>query len=905
MGLFSTKKTINVSSTVYNMAGDEADRPNFMKSTIFGAVMNPNKGGFLGDTLVQSYLNGPGINQRMLFNHAVRTNYFGLPTYSISQTIIVDPEVVRPFITIPGSPAGQEAVIQNCTLSDGDYEVFAEKYMNENYPAEFNTNWVAEYNQGTHTITIQRDGGGTVTFGAGDYDSKARFVVANYYLAIPENPQSLDLGTLVSGVTSGLPSTAGYTLDSTTNTGNVLYVQDQTRVITKVYSNGDPTVVDTDYPHIETNFDTILTVHYKDVYNENDGTTPQRSKTRTFRNVWEYRNVYTSSSTNVVVNDLGGGVTETVTTDITGDFLQTMYDYRLDTQDTVLTSIVGGNLVFIYKLGTGNATLDALNVAIGSDVTAEFFPVIPIRIDNVSIRDSSYAALYEPAKKLYSRATRRQKLDKLIDEVEDNPDLGEIDFAYIQWAVTLNTQEKEALKYIYTFWKNLMPLHGLPSNYITTYNSQLADYQNDLDDYNDWLADQANDASGQFGTAQPDYPPPPQPQITTLQFKTDDPAYQSYDNRISFVFIDETTFTGVGQIGAVKGDLWMTNGTPITWGTETGVNAPGTIASTLAQKITKSNGMDLLNIFWQTGTNQYKRLRIYGGVHENFIYGGKAVRITTSEAIADADDSGFLIPLHYPSLKDAGLVSSTQMATANTYIVFNSYEVVKKKWYETFLGMLFIIIVIAVAAALIAPNFVGGISGAFGTNASVGASFGLTGTGAIVAGAVTNAIAGVLISTALSYGATALFGEKWGALIASIVGFAISFGMGGGFSNLSTLFQPSNILALSSALANGYAGFVKGSIAEMNEELAKIGEEYKKESDKIKDMMAEFQNDLSFNPMSLTDAAKGNGSRTGSYLPESLDDFIQRTTLTGSDIVDMTLSIINNFSDLSLTLPKT
>jgi len=64
--------------------------------------------------------------------------------------------------------------------------------------------------------------------------------------------------------------------------------------------------------------------------------------------------------------------------------------------------------------------------------------------------------------------------------------------------------------------------------------------------------------------------------------------------------------------------------------------------------------------------------------------------------------------------------------------------------------------------------------------------------------------------------------------------------------------------------------------------------------------------DLIFNAMSLTDTRKGNGSGSqGSYIPEGLDQFISRTTMTGSDVVDITLSMISDYSDLQLTLPKT
>jgi hypothetical protein len=888
------------------MAGDEANRPNFLKSTVFGAVMNPDAP-FIGESVVQAYLGGPGINQRSLFNWAVRNNYPGLPTYSISQAIVVDPEVVRPFISIPGSPAGLTLMIQEASLADGDYEVWAKQYMNLHYPSEINSDWVAEYDSTAHTITIQREGGVTVTFSAGTYDPNGRFVVCNYYLMIPEDIQTVITGVMTTGVTGGLPTTSGYTLTSTTNTGLVNYTQDQTQVVTRTYSDSTPTSVVTDYPHIVTSFNTIYTIHEKEVYNGGSGSSPETSKTKTFRNVWEYRQVYTSSSTSTVVNDLGGGVTETVTTVITGDFLRPLYDWRLDTQDTILEQSFEGNQTFIYKIGTGNSTLDALNVAVGSAVTAEFFPFIPIRLNNISITDPSYASIYGASKSLYKKATKNQTFKDLVTQVENNPDLSEIDYAYVEWAITLNTKDNEAKKYLYNFWKNLIPVHGLPSTYMDNFIASTSAYNTQMNTLNAWIAAQSNPVSSLYGTAKPSTPSFGAPKTTTLQLKSADVALQSFDNRISFSFIDETVFTGVGQVGAKKGDFWLTTESPVTWTTYSGVTSlyggPGGGPSFSTPTI---NSMSLFNIYWQSGTNQYRCLRVYGAIHQNFVYGGKCVTITGAEALADTNDSGFLIPLHYPSLKDAGLISSTQLATCNTYIVFNSYEIFKKKWYETFLGMLFIIIVVVVVAALIAPSTIGGISGIFGANAAVGGALGLSGTAAIVAGAVANAIAAVLISTALSYGSTALFGEKWGSLIGSLLSFAISFGMAGGFSDLATLFQPSNLLALSSAMANGYKGFVQGSISEMNSELANISTDYEKKMDEIQDLLSKLMgNDLAFNPMSFTDTTKGNGSKTGSYLPESLDDFIQRTTLTGSDIVDLTFSMINNFSNLSLTLPRT
>jgi hypothetical protein len=690
-------------------------------------MMNPNNV-FVGDTLVQSYLGGPGMNQRSVFRWAVANNYPGLPTYSLSKANVIDAEAVRPFISIPASPAGLVLTIQDASLSDGDYEVFAEKHMNENFPDEINSDWVAEYNKTDHTITIQREGGATVVFSAGSYDPNGRFVVAHYFFTLPEEFQALVPGAKTVGVTSGLPTTSGYTLTSTTNTGVVTYVQDRTRTITKVYSNGDPTIVTTDYPHIETPFNTILTVHEKTAYTGGNGSSLETSGTKTFRRVWEYRRVFTSSSTTVVVNNLGGGVTETVTTEVTGDFLGTVYDWQLDTQDILLDKPVGGNKVFIYKVGGANAVLNALNPTEGSSVDAEFFPVIPVRLDNKSITEPEFSDLYAVSKKLYKRATKNQKLSALVTEVEDNEDLEEIDYAYIQWGISLNAKDNDAKRYLYTFWKNLIPVHGLASTYISSFVTSTVAYTSAIASLDAWIAAQGVPAHPLFGTVRPTIPSIGAPKTTTLRFKTDHALLQDFDNRISFSFIDETDYTGLGKIGAVRGDFWLVQDPDLTWTTYSGVDS--LVAGSERRAV--SNKMSVFSVFWQNEENEYKRIRVYGAVHQNFIYGGKYVNIPASEALSDLDESGFIIPLHYPSLKEAGLVSSTQLATCNTFIVFNSYQVFKKKWYQSFLGMLFLIIVIVAAAAFIAPSFVGGISGAFGTNAAVGAGLGLTGTASIV-----------------------------------------------------------------------------------------------------------------------------------------------------------------------------
>lgn len=912
MGLFSPKKTVLVSSVVYNLAGDDPVRPNFLKSSMFSAVMSPHKR-YLGETLVANYLTGPGMKQRQVFNWAVRNEFAGLPTFNVRQSATIDRDTVRDEIPVPALPLGLVTEVQDAFVSNGDYEYFVEQYILENHPTLLDTDYVAEYNKSAHEITIQFEDTTTEVFSAGSYDSNARYIVAHYYHQLAGSVQPLETGSTVTGVLTGsLPSTSGYSLVSNVDTGSVDYVLSQTQTETKTYSNGDPTVVTTTYPNPTVAFEGTHTVRSKVVYDGNVFGELETKETEHTYYVDEYREIYTSSSSSTVVNDLGGGETETVTTVLSGDFLRPVFDYSIDTQVTILGEVFGGAKIFIYEIGSGNAVLDALDTGVGTPATAEFYPFIPVRLDNVSILDPIYETngLYAECKAIYRKASGREPFKKLVDKVEENDDLSEIDYAYVQYGVSLNTSDKSCQKYLYLMFQSFIDYQNTDAGYMASYETLIGAYELAVLQYQSWLSAQSDAYHPLYGTPRPDTPYLAAPKTTTVQLKTADPRLQDSDTRISWISIAETSHPGVGKVGAKKGDYWFVQDGEVEFAVTTSFLKTDIGGTDLvpARKKSTPNIIEAITFYRQTTATSYSRLKIHGLIHENFIYGGKSVTVTAVEALNDLDNSGFLVPLHNPTIRSMGLVDATQMATDNTFIVFNSYKIFKKKWYQTFFGMLFLILVVIIAAAIIAPNFVGGLSGILGQNAGLGATLGFSGTQAIIAGAFVNALAATAISMALSEVSTKLFGAKWGALIGSLLGFLFSFGMNGGFANLSSLFTPANLLGLSSALANGYSGYVQANIGEMQTEMFENQKDFDAEMKRIQKMIDELggNNNLYFNPMQLTDSVKGNGSETrGSYMPESLDEFIHRTTLTGSDIVDVTLSLITDFAEISLQLPDT
>lgn len=903
MGLFSSKKVIEVSSTLYNMAGEVSERNNFLKSSMFSLILSPQNH-FIGEQLSQNYLQGPGIKQRQFFNWADRNDFVGMPDVTGHRVYNVDPVIVAGQIPASGTLSNQ---VQTSFIMFGDFEPFAEAYLLANDPEEIVNEWVSEYHKDSHEITIQYEGGSTVTFSAGEYDPNGHFVVANYYQTEAETTGSVNTGSLVEDEENAgnLPDDTGHNQDSQIVTSTSTFTNLETETTEEItYSDSTPgsTNVSSTFRDEDYNNTTTITSGIK--YTGGDGVGVTTTGLKTINNLFESGRVDQVTTITVVNTDMGGGVTRTTTTTTVTDTLFPIWDYRVDTQDVEYLDVVGGTQIFIYKIGTGNIALDGLKDETLTVSKREYFPFIPVRLDNVSITE--FPDLYADSKLAYRRASSGQKLDDIIAQVEDNEDIDEIDYSYVVFGVSANTTEAAAKRYMYLYLQSLIPFQNTDDAYFDTFKAGVASYESILATHTAWVSAQGNPMDPLYGTVRPTLPSLAQPEVTTIQTKSTDPETSGFDNRISWVSMHEDVFSGSGKPGALKGDVWFEDGTDFTWSEEIGIREGGSDGDPYTYRSVPST-IEQKYLFWQVDDDSYRRMTINGLIHQNFIYEGKSVDITLGEALDDDDTSGFILPLHYPTIKSMGIVDATQMATANTFIVFNSYLIYKKKWYESFLGFLFIILLVVALGALIAPGSIGGISGILGQNLAVGTALGLSGTAAVVAGAVANALAAVVLSQAVSKVSVTVFGEKWGSIISAIATFALNFGFSNGFSNFnfSTVFSAENLLGLTNALANGYSGWAQAEIGEIYAEMETNENEYETEMDKIQAMLEALglNNDLSFNPLALTDAVRGNVSPS-SYTPESSDEFIHRTTMTGSDIVEITIAMVTDFADLSLELPK-
>lgn len=530
--------------------------------------------------------------------------------------------------------------------------------------------------------------------------------------------------------------------------------------------------------------------------------------------------------------------------------------------------------VYIYKAGSGNADLDVIANDVGS-YFEEFFPAIPIRSDNQFISDLSPTAFAQTQKAF--RKAFNDNISKITDQIADHANLSEIDHAYIVFGVNADVKDKACLEYLYKFFRNLMDFQGRSGADQSGYASAYATYHAAVVAYQAWVD------GGQVGTA-PTIPDYPMNGGTYLRI-TNGGLLFNYDIELDWSFIDEETGSGLGKIGAKTGDYWFSAPVP-------DVESLMVISNVVLGA--KPVRLDEVYFYCQVSPTTWKRLRIIGMEHKNYVFRGYAVTTKLTEAFNSAEKPSFVVPLHRPTFDSMGIIKQTQITTGGAHLVVNCYKVYVMSFWAGFISFLFIVIAIALIT-IFPPS-----GGLLGSSAGVGAALGLTGVAAIVAGTIINQIAAMIVLKIITKVSVEVFGEKWGAIIGAVVGF-VAITVGTGLANGQSVSQmwgsmgsATNLLQLTNAVGSGISGYIAGAIQDIQTNMQNLETESEA---KLKEVQEAYAANIgygsaTFDPMSLT-------SISGNYL-ESSSIFLSRTLLTGSEIADMSLGMISNFTDLTL-----
>ena len=579
--------------------------------------------------------------------------------------------------------------------------------------------------------------------------------------------------------------------------------------------------------------------------------------------------------------DAGGGVTKHINIATTQEYQDWQYSY-VQSSRKVVNSSWSEMHVLIYKKNSGNALYDSF---FDRQVeTGTYFPFIPMRIRNSFF----LGELKERATKALKKATGAS-FDKLQKSLADNKDIDDLDYCYVMFGVSLNTKEPAARKYLFNFFKTMMNAGADGAGFSDWQTRwERADVAKRL--WTQWKMAQSDSTSPLYGAKEPTQIPYPKSPGGLLSLQS-----QKYNLNIFVKWQAISLFTGsgLGKPEARVGDCWITNG--VTKDYDEIIYSAG-----LVDIVPSST--NFCTITWQKTADSYQSIGVWGLRHTNIVYKGKGVDINGNEALADPEESSFIVPLNEAIYRAMPLTEATQMANGMGYMVINTYQVVKQKWYQTSWFKIILIIIIIVITVLSAGTGAGSV-GLLGTAASVGAALGFAGTVAIIVGTIANAIAAMILSQIIGMAAKELFGEKVGAIvgaIASVVAVSVGTsmanggGIAGGFSSLSSV---ENLTKLTVAAGQGISGYLNSQASDTLAATQKMVDEYEKQSGEISKL---YEQNLGMgrtyiDPTELTDV----NDSSSSFVVETPAMFLGRTMMTGTDIASTTFNMLTNFSAIT------
>jgi len=311
-------------------------------------------------------------------------------------------------------------------------------------------------------------------------------------------------------------------------------------------------------------------------------------------------------------------------------------------------------------------------------------------------------------------------------------------------------------------------------------------------------------------------------------------------------------------------------------------------------------------ITYQQSANKWQQIRIIGLTMENHIYSPEyTLKWWQDQTIGADEDSDLIIPLHEGVLKSMNLMDATEVCTQAGFVLCNCYVVnitkVKKKGFLGFL-LSIVVAVVAITIAIVAPALAPGMAALF---TSLGTSLGFVGTAAIIAGGAVSMLAGLVLTQIITGIATLIFGDKLGALIGAIISVAVghvAMGMQAGQSFINAakgLVSAEGVLAMTSAVGNGLQEYYQISaqqkVAKLHDFIEDSQRELKSIWDKNQRLIEKYEAEFGRTAIMFNRWSSPN---------ESMDTFISRTLLLGSDVAAITNGYVTNFVASTITLKK-
>jgi len=505
----------------------------------------------------------------------------------------------------------------------------------------------------------------------------------------------------------------------------------------------------------------------------------------------------------------------------------------------------GDGVFWFYRMASGTyPQLDQTGVGFNDDT---YLPIVPLRRDNVDLT-ATKDELYTTSKTLLHKLNI--DIDELADNLNSNPDIADIDHAYVMFGVDINTTNVSCLRYLNEYF---------------TYLGEIQQYSS-----TDYLSPLINTSL------------PPQNTITTHPLGANlsmNATILEYGLKMELAWDYITVATKVGTIGKIghaTSEMVIGNKTI----------PAGQSWEALDEAYANAEDSHII-LRLQVSSTQYRETTVHNLIHKNYVYKKHTVATSLADSLEE-DNHNLLIPVHFGIAKRLPKLKRNDLFTASIVLVINSYVKTKVKWYQTKIFKLFVIIV-AIVITIYTGNY-------YLINLTATLQQGIM---ALLLTLAWDVLLAYGVSFAFKYVVREIGGEL-GIILGIVIAVVAVYRMAG-LPGLARMSIPTAQIMLNAGMAlidaaNDFFIQAMKAVQRDYEAFEKESEDQIKELEAAQDLLK--MDDPDFDP--LVFVGKQNKRL---FSPESPDAFYNRTIHTGN-IGTKVLDVIENYCDIMLKLPE-
>ena len=468
---------------------------------------------------------------------------------------------------------------------------------------------------------------------------------------------------------------------------------------------------------------------------------------------------------------------------------------------------------------------------------APYYPVVPIRYKNTSLSDMDG---YSTAKKLLKKIG--VKVDDVLTGIESNPDIKDIDYAFIILGFNMDTTSSYAVEYMHNYFSFLADNSIYDKMSFTTWYDKFTD--------------------GEVNN------PPPMNRLVVSDVM--------YKSEITYKYITKKVVSGViGTTGTVDKEIIIREREPYYIGN----HGEFSIASVFYVEDSS------LFLRKQITDSSYEEIEVRGLMHTNIVNGANIkgrIESTLKEVVEDKDNNNFIVPLNsYIFDHTLSVTKRINLMYDCIQIIINSYEKTKLKWYQTGFFQFVMLVITIVLTIYGLPEL--GVTLQTATAAEIAVML------------ATQLAIAVAVQLAVRVAIKALGVNGALAAILIVVAAVATYRFAGG-SGMKNLPWAKEMMSAVNTLPSAYNKEVSAMTKDIMEDMAAFQQSAQTQLDEIHKKLEEITKQSNLDPLGIF-------ALMDYYPNESIDDYYYRHCHMGNPGV-LTLDAITDYVDNMLNIKQ-